>query len=257
MAFDLHIGINYSGAGTPTSRSAQLQVYAVAGGRGPGPVTTPAAPVGQHWNWNRREIAEWLIDLAKSGTRSIAVIDHAFSFPISYLVRYGLEDWDQFLDDFCRHWPTDEPHTYVDFVRDTNPPRTGSGDEFRLVEMRTRSAKSVFRFEGHACVAKSTHAGIPWLRKVRREVGQGVHFWPFDGRDIPQDRSVLAEVDPSLVINRYPKQERTVHQHAAYSVARWLFEADRQGALDRFFHPPLTDEERRMADREGWILGVT
>src|SRR3954467_9390200 len=114
MAFDLHVGINDSGAGTPTSRSAQLQVYAVAEGGGPGPVTTPAAPEGQRWNWNRREIAEWLIDVAKSGTRSIAGIDHAFSFPTSYLVRYGLEGWDHFLDDFCRHWPTDEPHTYVD-----------------------------------------------------------------------------------------------------------------------------------------------
>jgi hypothetical protein len=138
----------------------------------------------------------WLIDLAKSGTRCIAGIDHAFSFPISYFVRYGLEDWDQFLDDFCRHWPTDEPHTYVDFVRDTNPPRTGSGDEFRLVEMRTPSAKSVFRFEGHACVAKSTHAGIPWLRKVRREIGESVHFWPFDGRDIPEDRPFWPRLSP-------------------------------------------------------------
>jgi hypothetical protein len=107
VTFDLHVGINYSGAGTPTSRSAPLQVYAVAGGRVPEPVTTPAAPDGQRWNWSRREIAGWLIDLAKSGTRYIAGIDHAFSFPIVDFERYGLKDWDQFLDDFRTHWPTD------------------------------------------------------------------------------------------------------------------------------------------------------
>jgi hypothetical protein len=256
VAFDLHVGVNYSGAGTPTSRSAQLQVYAVAGGRGPGPMTTPAAPEGQRWNWNRREIAEWLIDLAESGTRFIAGIDHAFSVPIAYFERYRLKDWDRFLDDFRTHWPTDEPHNYVDFVRERNPPRTGTDDEFRLVEMRTHSARSVFRFEGHGCVAKSMHAGLPWLRKIRREVADRVHFWPFDGWDIPEDRSVLAEVDPSTVRNRYPKEDRTVHQHDAYAVASWLFEADRKGLLDGYAHPPLTVEVRRVADLEGWILGV-
>jgi hypothetical protein len=41
-------------------------------------------------------------------TRHIG-IDHAFSFPMSYMRRYGIETWDQFLDDFMRHWPTAEP----------------------------------------------------------------------------------------------------------------------------------------------------
>ena len=27
-------------------------------------------------------------------------------------------DWLSFLDDFQRHWPTDEDHAYVDFVRE-------------------------------------------------------------------------------------------------------------------------------------------
>ena len=29
-----------------------------------------------------------------------------------------LPEWPRFLDDFQRHWPTDNDHTYVDFVRD-------------------------------------------------------------------------------------------------------------------------------------------
>jgi hypothetical protein len=47
-------------------------------------------------------------------------------------------------------------------------------------------------------VAKSTHAGIPWLRFVRQRLGPCVHFWPFDGWNIPAGRSAIAEVYPSL-----------------------------------------------------------
>jgi hypothetical protein len=256
LNFEAHIGIDYSGAGTPTSRTAHLQVYAVIGGRGPEPVKTPAATGGLHWNWSRKEIAHWLIGWARSGRRFIAGIDHAFSFPASYFERYKLKGWDQFLDDFCIHWPTDEPHTYVDFVRDRDPPRTGSGDEFRLVELRTSSGKCVFRFEGKGRVAYATHAGIPWLRTIRREVGDRVHFWPFDGWDVPEGKSVLVEVDPSILRDRYPKEDRTVHQQAAYAVAQWLFETDRRGLLDQYTHPPLTDKERRVSELEGWILGM-
>ncbi|CAN5910395.1 hypothetical protein BH23PLA1_BH23PLA1_31040 [soil metagenome] len=256
MDFQTHIGIDYSGAEAPISRLAPLQVYAVTEGREPEPVRTPAAPEGQRWNWSRKEIADWLIGLARSGQRFIAGIDHAFSFPNSYFDRYKLKDWAQFLDDFRRHWPTDQPHTYVDFVRDTEPPRTGSGDELRLVDRRASPARSVFRFEGHGTIAKATHAGIPWLRTIRREAGDQVHVWPFDGWDVPESKSVLVEVHAAIVKQRYPREGRTNYQHAAYSVARWLSEIDRRGALAPYFDPPLTDEERRMVAREGWILGV-
>jgi hypothetical protein len=47
-------------------------------------------------------------------------------------------------------------------------------------------------------VAKSTHAGIPWLRFIRQHLGSRVHFWPFDGWDVPAGRSVIAEVYPAL-----------------------------------------------------------
>jgi hypothetical protein len=83
-----------------------------------------------------------------------------------------------------------------------------------------------------------------------------VHFWPFDGWDVPEGKSVLVEVDPSILRDHHPKEDRTVHQQAAYSVAQWLFETDRRGLLDRYAHPPLTDEERRVAELEGWILGM-
>ena len=46
-------------------------------------------------------------------------IDHGFSFPLRYFEVHRLKpDWATFLDDFQQHWPTDQDHTYVDFVRE-------------------------------------------------------------------------------------------------------------------------------------------
>jgi hypothetical protein len=88
-------------------------------------------------------------------------------------------------------------------------------------------------------------------------LGDQVHFWPFDGWDIPAGRSVVAEVYPSLWSKDYPREERTADQHDAYSVAAWMCRADRDGSLAGFFSPSLTPTERTTAQVEGWILGVT
>ena len=37
-------------------------------------------------------------------------------------------------------------------------------------------AKSVFHFDVQVSVAKSTHAGLPWLRYLRQQLGGRVHF---------------------------------------------------------------------------------
>lgn len=256
VTFDSYIGIDYSGAATPTSRLKGLQIY-VAEKDAPQIVTSPAVPEGKHWNWTRQEIAAWLVEQAQSDKRFIVGIDHGFSFPHSYFQRYELTCWHQFLDDFVKHWPTHEPDMYVSFVLDNNPKRTGTSDEFRITERWTSSAKSVFDFGGPGKVAHSTHAGIPWLKHLRDEVGDRVHFWPFDGWDMPQDKSVFAEVYPAIFKNRYPKEGRTADQQDAYAIAAWLQETDQRGFLDRYFHPPLTDEERQVAELEGWILGIS
>jgi hypothetical protein len=83
-----------------------------------------------------------------------------------------------------------------------------------------------------------------------------IHFWPFDGWDIPEGRSVVAEVYPSLWIRRVPKEDRDGDEQAAYAVAAWLQRADRSGSLSGFLSPSLTAEERDIAKIEGWILGV-
>lgn len=275
MSFDYFVGIDYSGAQVPTARLKELQVFVAKPGEKPRSLPTPAIEaarargIGEYSlprHWTRSEIAHWLIDLARSGECFIAGIDHGFSFPESYFKRYGLKSWQQFLDDFAHHWPTDGDHVYVDFVRDGNlaskgkapPPgsRKGSSKEFRLCERWTSSAKSVFQFDVQGSVAKSTHAGIPWLRRIREVAGDRVHFWPFDGWRPPAGKAVIVEVYPSIFRHRYPSDGRKADEQDAYAVARWLAETVARGALDSYFNPPLTLEERRVAGLEGWMIGI-
>ena len=105
-------------------------------------------------------------------------------------------------------------------------------------------------------MAKSTHAGIPWLRFIRRELGDLGHFWPFDGWNIPQKRSAIAEVYPALWSRRFPHESRTGDQHDAFSIASQLLHYDRDERLGGFLRPSLKPGERAIAQAEGWILGV-
>ena len=116
----------------------------------------------------------------------------------------------------------------------------------RRTEECAGGAKSVFHFDVQGSVAKSTHAGIPWLRFIRQRPGPRVHFWPFDGWDIPAGRSAIAEVYPALWSRGYANEGRNGDQHDAFSIAAWLSHANRDGS------PP----ERALAQVEGWILGV-
>ena len=81
---------------------------------------------------------------------------------------------------------------------------------------------------------KSTHAGIPWLRFIRQRLGSRVHFWPFDGWDIPAGRSAIAEVYPALWSRSFAREDRTGDQHDAHCIAAWLSRADRDGSLAAF-----------------------
>ena len=165
-----------------------------------------------------------------------------------------------FLDDFQRHWPTDEANTYVDFVRDgisgKGAARMGSSRWRRLTEIRAGGAKSVFHFDVQGSVAKSSHAGIPWLRYIRQRLGTRVHFWPFDGWEIPAGRSTIAEVYPAIWRANFPRSERDPDQHDAYCIAKWLSQTDHNGDLPIFLNADLAPSESALAQVEGWILGV-
>ena len=252
--FSHYIGIDYSGAQAPVSRLAALQVYGCDRSGMPQTVR-PYDPHAR--NWCRKEIARYCGQQLAGPEPCVIGIDHGFSFPQSYFKRHRLTAWDDFLQHFCRYWATERDHMYVEFVRRENPPG-GTTDELRLCEQWTSGAKSVFQFDVQGSVAKSTHAGLPWIKALRHagDLRDRVHFWPFDGFMVPAGRSVVAEIYPALFKRRYPKAERSPDQQDAFAVAMWLKDMDERGALGEYFNPPLNLPERRRAQLEGWILGV-
>lgn len=258
MKNNTYIGIDYSGAATPEKRSSTIQVYSYCDKSGendePICVSSPSSKPGRRRNWNRIELSSWLIERLQQDDRCIVGMDHGFSFPISYFHRNKIDSWAWFLDDFVKHWPTHDQGKTVEQFR-AGSSRAGETRELRLTEKWTSSAKSVFQFDVQGSVAKSTHAGLPFLHALRKAEPH-VHFWPFDGWSFPIGQSIIFETYPSLFRNRYPRQSRSVDQQDAYSICRWLRDMDEIGRLEDFSMPPLTETQKDVASLEGWILGV-
>ncbi len=121
MIFSRYIGIDYSGAQTPTTNLKGLRIYLSEDDASPVEVLPPQSHRTQSPRkyWSRKDIAEWLVERLAEDTPTLVGIDHGFSFPLQYFAAHQLEpNWAVFLDDFQLHWPTDEDNTYVDFVRD-------------------------------------------------------------------------------------------------------------------------------------------
>ncbi|MBK1619121.1 hypothetical protein CKO42_11890 [Lamprobacter modestohalophilus] len=255
--FESYLGIDYSGAQTPSSSLKGLRLYAATRTEPPAEIPPPPSP---RKYWTRRGLAQYLVERLAEDRPTLVGIDHAFSFPLAYFEAHHLPlDWPAFLKDFQRHWPTDQD-IYVDFVRygdvGQGAQRAGNPRWRRLTEERAGTAKSVFHFDVQGQVAKSTHAGLPWLLSLRRQLGDRLHCWPFDGWEIPAGRSAVAEVYPALWKHAFPTECRTSDQHDAYAVAAWLRLADLDDSLQGFLSPSLTPSERALAEVEGWILGV-
>jgi hypothetical protein len=256
--FARYIGIDYSGAESADSSCKGIRVFMAVGSDEPAQVQPPPSP---RLYWTRRGLANWLCEELDRDIPTLVGIDHAFSFPLAYFEKYRLpSDWQGFLEDFHHFWPTDAPHTYVCFIRDDPSgqglKRTGERGWLRVTETWTASAKSVFSFGVQGEVATSTHAGLPWLLHLRKQCKRQPHFWPFDGWEIPEGKSVVAEVYPALWMRRFPRNGRDGDEQAAYAAAAWLQRADRNGSLGGFLSPSLTAEELAIARIEGWILGV-
>jgi hypothetical protein len=255
--FSRYIGIDYSGAQTPESSLKGLRVYMANRKSLPVEVQPPPGPCKY---WSRRGLAEWLVERLAEAVPTLVGIDHSFSFPLRYFEVHHLEsDWPAFLDDFNQHWPTDAAHTYVDFIRDglkgDGKARSGSARWRRIAEERA-GAKSVFHFDVPGSVAKSTHAGLPWLRYLRQRLGNRIFFWPYDGWELPADTSVIAEVYPSLWNKAFPRDNRTPDQQDAYVAAAWLRRNDLDGSLQGYLKPAIQPGEYGVVQIEGWILGV-
>ena len=259
--FQRHVGIDYSGAEAPETPIPGLRVSVSESGQPP--VEVPG-PHGKDRRWSRRDLAGWLEALLREEIPTIVGIDHALSFPLAYFERHGLaRDWDAFLVDFRRHWPTDVDGCRVRDLRS----EVGSASRARTGETRWRReadrlcrAKSVFHFGVPGSVAASTHTGLPWILRLRQTLGTRLHGWPYDGWNPPVGASVIAEAYPAI----YPVDPKEAeleagldeHRRDARRVARWLAAADTDGTLLRHLRPELTDDVLQAARIEGWILGV-
>ena len=187
-------------------------------------------------------LIDFLLEDNPEDNPTLIGINHGFSFPMRYFEAHHLEpDWPSFLADFRKHWPADEDDIYIDEIlrgdRGNATMRRGHADWRRLTEERV-GARSAFDFDAPGSVAKMTHAGIPWLLHVRDLTGGDVHFWPFDGWDIPAGRSAIVETWPALWNKKFARGDRTA------------------GDLQKFLNPPLQPNERTIAEIEGWMLGV-
>lgn len=249
--FDVCVGVDYSGAVGPSDRISGLKVFRSEGKAQPIQVLSTC-----NQRWSRRLVAEYLRHWLSGPHPSIIIgIDHAFSFPKMSLERYDLGSWDAFLDYFREIWRTDERS--VEAAMNQGAPILGESGLLRLTDRWTSSAKSVFTLDGPGQVGKSTHAGIPWLWHLRRQLGNLVHFWPFDGFKVPEGKSVIAEVYPALFKKRYSVDSCLEgHELDAYAVCRWLQERDELGFLAQYFTPLLSPQEAEIALLEGWILGI-
>jgi hypothetical protein len=122
-SFNQYVGIDYSGAQTPTSSLSGLRIY-LAGPNGE-PLEILPPPSARKY-WTRRGIAKWLVDVLVKRGPTLVGIDHGFSFSLEYFeendVAFEPNDWTAFLEDFQKHWPTDEDNMYVDFIRDSQIP---------------------------------------------------------------------------------------------------------------------------------------
>ena len=108
----------------------------------------------------------------------------------------------------------------------------------------------------YRCSIAGLHASFTACRPSSERLRSKLHFWPFDGWEVPARTPVIAEVYPALWNKTFSTESRTRDQQDAFAIAEWMRRTDNDGSLARFFQPKLDAYDRAMADVEGWILGV-
>jgi hypothetical protein len=80
-AFERYIGIDYSGAQTPSSSLSGLRVFTADRLTAPQEVQPTLGP---RKYWTRKGIAAWLVEKLSEVSLTLVGIEHAFSFPLQY-----------------------------------------------------------------------------------------------------------------------------------------------------------------------------
>ncbi|ACI97863.1 hypothetical protein [Rhodospirillum centenum] len=287
-AFDLHVGIDWTGA--QPARGIAIAVVSPLDR-----IVRPVPPPGRHWR--REEAVNWLLDRLAQGRRLLIGIDCAFSLPWVPGAGYldgrvpGVADlfalWDlveaaagEASDDFAGAVVHDPRFAPSFWIAGPTPPHWGDGStKRRRVEVAAAAGGfgtpvSVFKLAAASKqVGKASLAGMRSLRRLRREAGGRLAVWPAEPVGA---RSVVCEIYPTLFRRR-----------AGHGTAKLRTLAELERALAAFgcALPPgfpegfddhtgdamisaagllalagearvWTAPEAETARREGWIFGV-
>ena len=241
--FARYIGIDYSGAQTPTASlkgPARLSGRSSIAARRGAAAAVAAKILDAAW---RRRVAS---RAARRREPTLVGIDHGFSFPLRYFEAHGLEpDWPAFLDDFQRHWPTDEetPMSILCATASATARRDGQCP-LAAVDRGTAAARN--RSSISTCRDRWRSPPMPGFRGCASSANGWASAF-ISGRSTVgtfRGRSAIAEVYPALWSRGFARADRTGDQHDAYTIAAWLSRADRDGSLAAFLKPALTPSER-------------
>lgn len=222
-----------------------------------------------------------LQDAHLQNKRVIGGVDHSYGFPLGfYEIMQGQpwSRWDQLLMMFenqqgdMREWAaevnlaimrrlnTDHgpfwgPHFKQQLRNPRFPHETFDLKERRLVEEKCLKMKPIYQIGGNGAVGLQALYGIGYLARLRafcREQEIPLFCWPYDGWELPARGHVWLEVYPTL----YNHGKRGDAEDASACVTE-IARLDRAGELRELCQVHgLSEEERRRASLEGWVLGV-
>ncbi|OAS13745.1 hypothetical protein [Paenibacillus oryzisoli] len=262
MISQRYVGIDYSGADLPNKKLSGIQVYEAVGSNQP----IRKQSDGKRIMWSREDVYHYVENITKENVKTIIGIDHGFSFPKEYFEspKNNLTTWGQFLTHFENLWNT--RFNSVDTCKNKINPDYDNliENKFRLIEKYNSSAKHVLDISekrvGQGNVSYSTHAGIPWIAELRKNCDSKIHFWPFDGYEISEEKNVvIAEVYPAIFHKRFESLTVNLTEHArdALVIACWLQERDNNNTLAQYLLLKTLDAtEKKQIALEGWVLGV-
>lgn len=285
--FDCYVAVDWSAANAPRTGKDSIWIAALWEEDGARRLLCENIPTRSAAM--RRLSAIFDAGLARN-RRILAGFDFAFGYPSGFAEKVvGHSDWQSVWHYLGQHLVDDDanrsnrfevgsqlneaigspmfwgkPHQHTErypFLPARKPPPCGMR-EWRAVEQRVRSAKSVYQLAYNGAVGSQTLLGIARLERLRRQAGPRVRVWPFEtgfADHLPGGPSVtFAEIYPTLFLSEAPRGEvRDAAQVRA--VVRGLFDRDRCGTLRPLLEPPpgtTAAERQRMLREEGSIVGA-
>ena len=225
------IGVDYSGAQTPKSSLSGLEVFCAEGAGEPCEILPPPSP---REYFTRIEVAQWLLARLREHSdpgrrRSQLFIPGRVFQEIPIGAEIGPVSSTTFAG---TGQPMKKTPTWISFATVTaaSAPLDAGNSRWRKLAERRCGAKSSFHFDIPGSAAKSTHAGLPWLRYLRQRLVGRVPFLAVRRLDAAARPLGHRRGLPSPMRFR-PRQNFTPDQRDAYNVALWLSREDREGRL--------------------------